>query len=105
MHQCIEDAPCLLGTKDILSSNPFHVCEQFLNLVKRHTKCTRNLCLHRNGTTLECRYKFHWNVQHESSLYIDEKGQQKYHSTRNDAQLDIIFLAYFKHGEQMWIAN
>ena len=65
MHQHIEDDPFFLDTKDILSSNPLHGYEKLLNRVQRHRKCTENSCLRKKGTTLECRYKFPWNVQHE----------------------------------------
>ena len=44
-HQSIEKNPFLLDTKDILSSNPFHDYEKFLNRFQRHTKCTENSCL------------------------------------------------------------
>ena len=36
MHQYIEDDPCLLDTKDILSSNPLHDYEQLLKTYKVH---------------------------------------------------------------------
>jgi hypothetical protein len=89
IHQSIQDDPCLLDTEEIFSSNPLEDYEQLLNRVQRHTKCTEKTCLHRKGATLECRYKFPWKVQMESSLYIDELGQKTYHPTRNDERLNI----------------
>ena len=74
--QSIEDDPCLLDTKDILSSNPLHDYEQLLNRVQRHTKCSENSCLRRKGNTLECRYKFHgrYKVNHHSTSMKKEKN-------------------------------
>jgi hypothetical protein len=89
MHQSIEDDPCLLDTKEIFATNPLEDYEQLLNRVQRHTKCNEKTCLRRKGTTLECRYKFPWKVQMESSLYIDEMGQKTYRPTCNDERLNI----------------
>jgi hypothetical protein len=102
MHQSIEDDPCLLDTKEIFASNPLEDYEQLLNRVQRHTKCNEKTCLRRKGTTLECRYKFPWKVQMESSLYIDEMGQKTYRPTHAMMSASIsIILTYSKHGEKM----
>lgn len=101
MHQSVEDDPCLLDTKEIFAANPLEDYEQLLNRVQRHTKCNEKTCLHRKGTTLECRYKFPWKVQMESSLYIDEMGQNTYRPTRNDEHLNI----HNSNILQAWTAN
>ena len=87
MYQSIEDDPCFLDTKAILSSNPLQDYEQLLNRFQRHTKCSENSCLRKKGNKLECRYKCPWKVQNESSLHLDQKGQKTYHPTQNDDRL------------------
>ena len=101
IHQSIQDDPCLLATEEIFSSNPLEDYEQLLNRFQRQTNCIEKTCLCRKGTTLECRYKFPWKVQMESSLYIDELGQKICHPTRNDERLNIHNLNIL----QTWRAN
>ena len=43
----------------------------------------------KKGNKLECRYKCPWKVRNESSLHIDENGQNTYHPTQNDDRLNI----------------
>ena len=76
MYQSIEDDPCLLDTKDILSSNPLQDYEQLLNQFQRHVKCIENSCLRKKGNKLECRYKCPLKVQNESSLHMMKRDKR-----------------------------
>ena len=85
----LNDDPYLLNTDQIFSCNPHNDYEELLNCVQRHTKCSVDSYLCKNGTIRACWYNAPWDLSKESRLFIDDQGRKKYDPTRNDDRLNV----------------
>ena len=69
-----------------------------MNHVQRHIECIVDSCLQRKGSILTYCYNVTWEVQDESLLSIDEKGQNKYEPTCNDDSVNVHNVDLFTMG-------
>ena len=74
---------------------------ELLNRVQRHTQCTKGYCLKWNGKEWSCQFKFPKEIQKESTLSKDEKGNWVYTPVKNDEKLN----QYNSFIAQTWRAN
>ena len=88
-HRASHQDPCTLAASSIREGNQNDDYETLVNSVQRHTKCNEFSCLRKKGTTLVCRYRFPFELQETSSMFIDSSGQKKYTPTRNDELLNV----------------
>eukprot|EP01018_Ginkgo_biloba_P016676 Gb_38555 [translate_table: standard] len=58
--------------------------EELVNRIEWHTRCNEGSYLCKKGRSLVCRYNAPWELQSESTLFIDENGQKNYEARQND---------------------
>ena len=88
-HHSTTKYQCSVASPLIFASNYSANYEELVNFVQRHTKCSESTCLHKKGTSLQCRYGFPYELQATSSLFIDPNGRKTYNPTRNYFLLNI----------------